>query len=96
MNKIKLTCLTISFLWIALGTFIQLSSYPSYNYLNFDYSSFIFNFLWWITFPFNILLFFLLYIDALNNIYIIIIFLQSVKVLVYWWIIYKIYLYFKK
>jgi len=36
----KTICLIISFLWIGLGTFVQLSSYPAYNYLGFDYNSF--------------------------------------------------------
>jgi len=96
MNKMKITCLIISFLWIGLGTAIQFSGFPAYNYLGFDYNTFIYEFLWWITIPFNILLYVLLYTDTLNNIYIFIILLQSVKVLVYWWIIYKICLHFQK
>ena len=95
-KKMKITCLIISFLWISLGTFIQISGFPDYNVLGFDYSSFIYNFLWWITFPFNILLAVLLFADTLNNIYIFVIFLQSVKVLIYWWVTYKVYLYFQK
>ena len=92
----KITCLIISFLWIGLGTVVQIASFPDYNYFGFDCNSFIYNFLWWITFPCNILLFGLLYADTLNNSYIFVVFLQSVKVLIYWWIIYKIYLYFQR
>ncbi len=96
MKKIKIACLIISLLWIGLGTFIQLSGYPDYNYLGFDYNSFIYNFLWWITFPCNIPLFALLYADTLNNIWIFVILIQSVNVLICWWIIYKICIYFQK
>ena len=96
MNKIKIICLIISFLWIGLGTFIQLSSYPDYNYLGFDYDSIIYKFLWWLTMPFNILLFVLLYAETLKNSYIFVILLQSIKVLLYWWIIYKLYLFLRK
>jgi len=96
VNKMKITSLIISFLWIGLGTVIQISAYPAYNYLGFDYSSVLYNLLYRITFPSNILLFGLLYADTLKNIYIFVILLQSVKVLIYWWIIYKICLYIKK
>ena len=93
-TSIKLITFIISFLWISLGTVIQIMGYPAYNYLGFDYNSFVYNFLWWITFPFNIILFALLYSDELSNIYVIVILLQSVKVLIYWWIIYKTWLKF--
>jgi hypothetical protein len=76
-------------LWIGLGTFVQLAGYSDYNYLRFEYGSFIYQFLWWITFPCNILLFILLFSEKLNDIYIYVIILQSVKVLLYWWIFYK-------
>jgi len=96
VGKIKYTCLIISFLWISLGTIIQLSAFPAYNLLGFDYNSFIYNFLWAITFPFNILLCGLLFSETLDKIYIYVIILQSAKVLAYWWIFYKIALYFQK
>jgi hypothetical protein len=96
MTKMKIICLTISFLWIGVGTFIQISAYPTYNYLGFDYDSFIYTFLYLITLPCNILLFGLLYADKLPNIYIFIIILQSIKVLIYWWIIYKTAIFFQK
>jgi hypothetical protein len=96
VNKMKITSLIISFLWIGLGTVIQISTSPAYNYFGFDYNSFFYNFLWWITFPFNVLLFGLLYADKLNNIYIFVILLQFVKILIYWWIIYKVCLSLKK
>ena len=92
----KNICLIVSFLWISLGTFIQLSAYPDYNYLGFDYSSFIYNTLWWITIPSNIILWVILFSDILSNIYVLVIFLQLVKVLIYWWIFYKIYLFYSK
>jgi len=95
-TKIKTISFLISFLWISLGTVVQVSGYHDYNYLGFDYNSFIYNFLWWITFPCNILLFALLYADTLNNIYIFVILLQSVKILLYWWIVYKIWLFVQK
>jgi len=84
--KIKL----ISFLWIGLGTLMQISSYPAYNFLGFDYDSLIFYILYLITLPFNILVFGMLYTEKLSNIYVLIILLQSVKVLIYWLIIYNI------
>lgn len=96
MSKMKIIYLIISFLWIVLGTFIQLSGYPDYNYWGLDYNSFIYKFLWWVSFPFNILLFVLLYADTLNNIYIFVIFLQSINLLIFWWIIYKLYISFQK
>jgi len=96
INKIKITSLIISFLLIGLGTAIQISNFPAYNYLGFNYNSFFYNFLWWITFPFNVLLFGLLYADKLNNIYTCVILLQSAKILIYWWIIYKVWLSLKK
>jgi hypothetical protein len=82
-------------LWISLGTFIQISAYPAYNYLEFDYNSVIYNFLWWITFPFNLLLFAILYFEKINNIYILIIILQSIKVFVYGWLLHKMYSFIK-
>ncbi len=94
--KTKIVCLIISLLWIGIGTLMQISGYPNYNFLGFDYSSIIYNILWWITFPSNILLFMLLYADTLENIYIPVILLQSIKVLVYWWLIYKIWLSIRK
>lgn len=96
MCKIKVICLIISIAWIGLGTIVQLSGYPAYNYLGFAYDSFIYKFLWWVTLPSNILLFALLYADTLNNIYVLVILLQSIKVLIYWWIGYKISARFKK
>jgi len=96
MNKIKITSLIISFLWISLGTVIQISAYSTYNYFGFDCNSSFYDFLWWITFPFNILLFGLLFADTLNNIYIFVILLQLIKILIYWWIIYKVCLYIRK
>ena len=92
----KTNCLIISLLWVILGTFVHLSMFPDYNYLGFDYDSFLYSFLWWITFPFNYILVLLLYSTKLDDIYIVVIFLQIVKVLVYWWMLYKIYLFFKK
>ena len=96
INKAKIISLIISFLWIGLGTVIHISNIPDYNYLRFDYDSPLYNLLWWITFPFNVLLFILLYADNLNNIYIYVILLQFIKILIYSWVIYKVYLYFKK
>lgn len=89
VNKTKITSLIISFLWIGLGTLVQLAGYSAYNYLGFEYGSPLYNFLWWITFPFNVLLFVLLYAEKLTNIYIYVILLQSTKILIYWWLIYK-------
>ena len=34
--KINIICLIISFLWIGLGTFLQISAYPPYNYFRLD------------------------------------------------------------
>ena len=94
--RIKLITFIISFLWISLGTFIQISGYPAYNYFGFDYNSSIYWFLWWITFPFNIILFALLFAEKLSDIYIFVILLQSVKVLLYWWLLYKAWLFVQK
>ena len=88
-TKIKIISFIISFLWTGLGTLMVLSSSPKYNFLGFDYESFIFWFLFIITFPFNIILFCLLFLES--DIYITVILLQSIKVLIYWWIIYKIF-----
>ena len=89
-TKIKIISFIISFLWIGLGTLVILSSSPKYNFLGFDYDSLIFWFLFFITFPFNIILFCLLFLES--DIYVIVILLQSIKVLIYWWIIYKIFI----
>jgi hypothetical protein len=96
MKKTKIVCFIISFLWIGLGTFVQISSYPDYNYLGFDYNSPIYDFLWDITFPSNILLFALLYAGTLDKIILLVILLQSFKVLIYWWLMYKICLFVQK
>ena len=93
-NKIKIASLIISFLWIGLGTLVQLAGYSAYNYLGFDCDSIFYNLLWWLTFPFNVLLFIFLYADKLNHIYVIL--WQLIKILIYWWIIYKVWLYLKK
>ena len=61
MNKIKITSLIISFLWISLGTVIQISAYSTYNYFGFDCNSSFYDFLWWITFPFNIVIWIIIY-----------------------------------
>jgi len=90
ISKAKIISLIISFLWVGFGTIIQISTFPDYNYWGFEYGSPFYNFLWWITFPFNVLLFGLLYADTLNNIYIFVILLQFIKILIYWWIIYKV------
>ena len=90
-TKIKIISFMISFFWIGLGTLVHLSAYPACNFLGFDYDSAIYNFLWWITFPFNFILFGLLFSAKLSDIYIIVILLQSLKVLIYWLIIYKIF-----
>jgi len=91
--RIKIVCLIISLLWTSLGTFVHISGYSDYNYFGFDYNSSIYWFLWWITFPFNFISFFLLFTGKLSDIYVILILLQSAKVLLYWWIIYKIWLF---
>ncbi|MCP9763566.1 hypothetical protein EGI31_11420 [Lacihabitans soyangensis] len=80
----------LSFIWIGLGTLMQISSYPRHNFLNFDYNSLIFNSLYFITFPSNILVFVLLFAEKLENIYLVLIGLQSIKIFIYWWIIYQI------
>ena len=88
-TKIKIISFIISFSWIGLGTLMQISSYPTYNFLEFDYNSFVFNLLYYITFPFNIILFVFLFADKLSNIYVIVIILQLLQVFFYWWIVYK-------
>jgi tryptophan-rich sensory protein len=80
----------ISFFWIVLGTLMQISAYPRYNFLNFDYNSFVFNLLYFITLPFNILVFGLLFTEKFENIYLVVIILQTIKIFLYWWIIYRI------
>lgn len=90
-TKIKIVAFIISFLWIGLGTLMQISSYPTCNLLEFDYNSLIFNILYYITFPFNITLFTLLFFEKLNDVFLIVILLQSIKVPIYWWIFYKIF-----
>jgi hypothetical protein len=89
-KKIIIISFIISLLWICLGTLMQISAYPEYNFLGFNYNSFIFNLLYSITFPFNIILFGLMFSDMLSNIYVFIIILQVIKILIYWWLIYKI------
>ena len=90
MERKKVISFIISFLWIGLGTLMQISAYPANNILGFDYNSSIYNFLWQITFPFNVMLFGLLFAEKLSSIFVIVILLQSVKVVVYWWLIYKL------
>ena len=92
--KAKIVCLIIALLWIGLGTIVQLANY--YNFLEFNFNCSIYSILWWITFPSNILLFVLLYVDKISNTYFLIIFLQFVKVLMYWWLFYKIWMFVKK
>ena len=87
--NIKTKSFIISFFYICLGTLMQISAYPANNFLNFDYNSLIFLFLYSITFPFNIIVFGLLFSEKLENIYQLIILLQTIKVFLYWWIIYR-------
>ena len=93
--KINIICLIISFLWIGLGTFLQISAYPPYNYFRLDYS-YLYYILYLVTLPSNILLSGMLFTEPLKDICTYVILLQSVKLLIYWWFFYTIYRIFKK
>ena len=81
--KTKIVCLMISLLWAGFGAFIQLAGYPEYNYLGFNYSTY--NVLWWITFPFNILFFTIIFTSPLTfNVVVFLIILKLANVLIYW------------
>jgi len=79
----------ISFFWICLGTLMQISSYPANNFLNFDYNSATFLILYSITLPFNIIVFGLMFSEKLENIYWLIIIIQTIKVFLYSRILYR-------
>ncbi len=87
IKKTKVISFAISFLWISLGTLMQLSAYPSYNFLHFDYNSICFNCLYYITFPFNIPMFALILTERLESVYVLVILLQITNVLICWWIV---------
>ena len=85
-TKIKIISFMISFFWIGLGTLVHVSAYPDYNVLGFKYDSFIYIFLWFLTIPSNFILDMILLTTASSGVFI----FQLVKVLIYWWLIYKI------
>ena len=92
MKAAKIVCFIISLLWVGFGAFIQISAYPDYNYLGFDYNSSIYNVLWWITFPFNILFFTVIFFERLTtSVLVFLTILKLANVLVYWVLIHNIF-----
>ena len=87
----------ISFLWVSLGTIIPILKHFSYNC-----TSFIYDFLGNITFPFNLILNLSLIAADLGEAnlseasVVLLIIIQSIKVFIYWWLIYKIMMIFTK
>jgi len=94
-KKEKAICLIISFSWIIFGTIVQISVYPDYNFFEFNYKLPSYQILNLITLPSNFIFFMLIFSEQINDLYILLIFLQSFNVLIHWLIIYKLWLYFQ-
>jgi hypothetical protein len=86
--KIKLTSLIVSFLYVSLGTLTAMVSYPNYEFLGFNYDSYIWLPLAIVTLPVNFLLFILIMVD--NSISSILL-LQIPIFFICWWMFYKLF-----
>ena len=69
------------FFAVAVGFIVQISAYPENNFLGFDYNSFIYIILYFVTFTYNLILWVMLFAEPLENYFWIAILMQIVKII---------------
>ena len=81
VDKRKIILFVIIFFAVAVGFIVQISAYPENNFLGFDYNSFIYIILYFVTFTYNLILWVMLFAEPLENYFWIAILMQIVKII---------------
>ena len=81
VDKRKIILFVIIFFAVAVGFIVQISAYPENNFLGFDYNSFIYIILYFVTFTYNLILWVMLFVEPLENYFWIAILMQIVKII---------------
>ena len=81
VDKRKIILFVIIFFAVAVGFIVQISAYPDNNFLGFDYNSFIYIILYFVTFTYNLILWVMLFVEPLENYFWIAILMQIVKII---------------
>ena len=81
VDKRKIILFVIIFFTVAVGFIVQISAYPKNNFLGFDYNSFIYIILYFVTFTYNLILWVMLFAEPLENYFWIAILMQIVKII---------------